>query len=392
MDHANKKYAKARDSEVNPEQHGSWGLGFDSLKLGESFYNYSDVLRDKPKEAQKECIRLAFGQNWGRIEEFVKEYGTEVFLGVDIYTHYNVHTRTNEERHGSVLLAATHWKNVEMVRRVLDAGFDDKGSMNTCCVESVNHHGDDTTILRMILDHGLDPDINTSIEGLVDVQKGTHLMNAVMDGHHINHAIALLDHGANVNRTLLDPKGVVTSALAYSVHYGRHDLCKLFLERGAIPNTSDVDLVYMNCLAVCKGDKVDFGYCSDLAHAIMATFLHLGKPDLDVVEEAHKKWSAKHNDPLIAHITKKYLQGRPFCCVVCEALRAKGRDKLLMCPCRTIAYCSRDCQVKNWKKHKDECQGALNEKGESEAIVKERKITGKGGGGKKGKKGRKKKT
>jgi hypothetical protein len=58
-----------------------------------------------------------------------------------------------------------------------------------------------------------------------------------------------------------------------------------------------------------------------------------------------------------------------------------------MCPCRTIAYCSKECQVKNWKKHKDECQGALNEKGESEAIVKERKITGKRGG-KKGKKGK----
>jgi hypothetical protein len=121
---------------------------------------------------------------------------------------------------------------------------------------------------------------------------------------------------------------------------------------------------------------------------MMATFLHLGKPDQDVVQEEHKKNSAYHHDPVIAHITKQYLQGRPFCCEICEALTAKGRDKLLMCPCRTIAYCSRDCQVKNWKKHKDECQGALNEKGESEAMVKERKITGKGGGGKKGKKGK----
>jgi hypothetical protein len=53
-----------------------------------------------------------------------------------------------------------------------------------------------------------------------------------------------------------------------------------------------------------------------------------------------------------------------------------------MCPCRTIAYCSRDCQVKNWKnKHTDECQGALNDKGESEAMVKERKKTGRGAAG-----------
>ena len=121
---------------------------------------------------------------------------------------------------------------------------------------------------------------------------------------------------------------------------------------------------------------------------MMATFLHLGKPDQDVVQEEHKEVSVFHRDPVIAHITKLYLQGRPFCCEICEALTAKGRDRLLMCPCRTIAYCSRDCQVKNRKKHKDECQGALNEKGESEAIVKERKITGKEGGGKKGKKGK----
>jgi hypothetical protein len=52
-----------------------------------------------------------------------------------------------------------------------------------------------------------------------------------------------------------------------------------------------------------------------------------------------------------------------------------------MCPCRTIAYCSKECQVKNWKKHKDECRGSLNEKGASEAMVKERKKTGKGAAG-----------
>jgi hypothetical protein len=140
---------------------------------------------------------------------------------------------------------------------------------------------------------------------------------------------------------------------------------------------------------------------------MMATFLHLGKPDLDVVEEVHNKLSSIHRDPVIAQITKQYLQGRPFCCEVCEALTARGSDKLLMCPCRTIAYCSKKCQVKNWKKHKDECRGPLNEKGESEAMVKERKKTGKGAsegagaaagahgglakGKKKGKKGRGKK-
>ena len=75
-------------------------------------------------------------------------------------------------------------------------------------------------------------------------------------------------------------------------------------------------------------------------------------------------YSARYGrDPVIAQITKQYLKGRPFCCEVCEALTAKGSDKLLMCPCRTIAYCSRDCQVKNWNKHKVECQGPLNDRG-----------------------------
>ena len=57
---------------------------------------------------------------------------------------------------------------------------------------------------------------------------------------------------------------------------------------------------------------------------------------------------------------------------------AKGRDKLLVCPCRTIAYCSRECQVKHWREHRVQCTGPLNERGESEAMVKKRSKTGKG--------------
>jgi hypothetical protein len=268
----------------------------------------------------------------------------------------------------------------------------------------MREHGANTTILRMLLEHGLDPNMDKQLEGFADESTCTLLMEVATEGFHINHAITLLDHGANVNKTMAGAGGNVVSALEYSIMHGRHDLCKLFLERGAIPTTEDVDSVYCNCLMACKGIHPQ-NLSSDLARAMMVTFLHLGKPDQDVVEEAHKKHSAYHRDPVIAQITKLYIQGRPFCCEVCEALIARGRDRLFMCPCRTIAYCSRDCQVKNWKnKHKDECQGALNDKGESEAMVKERKKTGKGapgaagaadGGGrtgkKKGKKGRGKK-
>ena len=327
-------------------------------------------------EAQQQCIRWAEYEEWDHIKEYAEEYGREVLLGVHNVTHNNIPCQA------SVLQYAAHWKNVEMVKLVLDAGFDDKRAMHHSAVNSMDH-GDNTTILRMLLEHGLDPNMDSQLEGFADVPMCTLLMQVATRGCHINHAITLLDHGANVNKTVVHTDGSVAGALAYSFNNGRHHLCKLFLERGAIPTTNDVDVAYNNCLAACKGIHSQ-NLSSDLARPIMVTFLHLGKPDQDVVEEAHKKHSAHHRDPVIAQITKQYLQGRPFCCEICEALTAKGRDKLLMCPCRTIAYCSRDCQVKNWKKHKDECQGALNEKGESEAIVKERKITGKGRGGKKG--------
>jgi hypothetical protein len=276
-----------------------------------------------------------------------------------------------------------------MVKLVLDAGFDDKIAMHQSALESMHHHGDNTTILRMLLDHGLDPNMDEQLEGFADKPVCTLLEVVATQGCHINHAIALLDHGANVNKTGVSPDGSVNSALSYSINYARHDLCKLFLSRGAIPTTDDVDWAYNNCLGACQGAH-SRNLSSDLARAMMVTFLHLGKPDQDVVKEKHNESSSSFgHDPVIAHITKQYLQGRPFCCNICEALTAEGRDKLLVCPCRTIAYCSRDCQAKNWKKHKDECQGALNAKGESEAIVKERKITGKGGGGKKEKRGKK---
>jgi hypothetical protein len=49
-----------------------------------------------------------------------------------------------------------------------------------------------------------------------------------------------------------------------------------------------------------------------------------------------------------------------------------------MCPCRNVAYCSRECQVKHWREHRVQCTGPLNERGESEAMVKKRSKTGKG--------------
>jgi hypothetical protein len=223
--------------------------------------------------------------------------------------------------------------------------------------------------------HGLDPNMDLQFEGVMD-KSSNLLMDAVFGGH-IDHAIALLDHGANVNKTLVSPWGEVHSPLTFSMGCGgAHDMFRLFLTRGAIPTTNDVYIVLRLCLQACKGEHPSLS--RDVAIKMFATFLHLGKPDSDVVRDRFNLSHPSKRDPTITNITKHYLQGRPFCCSVCEALTAKSRDKLLMCPCRTVAYCSRECQKKHWKKHKVQCRGTLNERGESEAMVKKRSKTGKG--------------
>jgi hypothetical protein len=227
--------------------------------------------------------------------------------------------------------------------------------------------------------HGLDPNMDLRFEGSLEGYSNL-LVSATAMGN-IDQAIALLDHGANVNKMRVQPDGVVVSQLTSTICYGEHDFFRLFLARGAIPTTNDVLNVINACLNACKGLHPRLS--RDGAIKMFTTFLHLGKPDSDVVRDKFNLAPPSNRDPTITNITKHYLQGRPFCCFVCEALTAKERDKLHMCPCRTVAYCSRECQLKHWKKHKVQCTGPLNEKGESEAMVKKRSKTGKGmqGGG-----------
>jgi hypothetical protein len=222
---------------------------------------------------------------------------------------------------------------------------------------------------------GLDPNMDLQVEGLLLEGFSSLLMLAAERGH-IDQAIALLDHGANVNKIMVDLHGLVLSPLTRTMDYGAHDLCRLFLTRGAIPTTNDVYTVFSYCLQACKGEHRRLS--RNVAIKMFTTFLHLGKPDSDVVRDKFNLVPPSYHNPTITNITKHYLQGRPFCCFICEALTAKERDKLLMCPCRNVAYCSRSCQLKHWKEHKVLCTGPLNEKGESEAMVKKRSKTGKG--------------
>jgi hypothetical protein len=305
-----------------------------------------------------------------RIKGYAKEHGPEVLLGV--YTwHFD-----EELKVASVLSIASLVDNVEMVKLTLEAGFDNKEAMYRAARKSMKN-SDNSTILRLLLEHGLDPNMDLRLEGLVEDSNPNLLMLAVVVGH-IDQAKALLDHGANVNKTVVHPAddGRVLSPLTYTMSFGAHDICKLFLTRGAIPTTNDVDNFFGHCLRACKGLHTRLS--RDVAIKMFVTFLHLGKPDSDVVRDRFNLSHPSYRDPTIINITKHYLQGRPFCCFICEALTAKGRDKLLMCPCRNVAYCSRSCQVKHWREHRVQCAGPLNERGESEAMVKKRSKTGKG--------------
>jgi hypothetical protein len=339
------------------------------------------------------CLKWACEQDWDRIKGYAKEHGPEVLLGVYIDVYIGGRTLTDKDSKSlfSVLSIASLRDNVEMVKLILEAGFDNKEGMYMAADISMRN-SDNSTILRLLLEHGLDPNVDPRLEGFV---KGFYnLLMLAAEWGRIDQAIALLDHGANVNKTVVGYGGHVVSPLAFTVTYGAkaHDIVRLFLTRGAIPTTNDVHYVFGHCLRACKGEKprtLGPRTCRDVAIKMFVTFLHLGKPDSDVVQEKFNSCHPSIHDPTITNITKHYLQGHPFCCFVCEALTAKERDnKLHMCPCRTVAYCSRSCQLKHWREHKVQCTGPLNERGESEAMVKGRHKTGKGAA--KGKKGKKK--
>jgi hypothetical protein len=312
------------------------------------------------------CINWALDQDWDRIKGYSKEHGPEVLFGIVV-------KHDDEKRKvASVLSLASQYDNVEMVKLTLEAGFNNKEAMYSAASWAIDTSN--STILSLLLEHGLDPNMDLRVEGLME--DFTNLLMLAAIGGHIDNAVALLDHGANVNKTMVNPDGRVHSPLTGAFGCRAHDIFRLFLTRGAIPTTNDVYNVSGLCIYACKGEHPELS--RDVAIKMFTTFLHLGKPDSDVVRDKLDSFEPSYRDPTITNITKHYLQGRPFCCFICEALTAKERDKLLMCPCRNVAYCSRSCQLKHWKKHKVQCTGPLNERGESEAMVKKRSKTGKG--------------
>ena len=76
------------------------------------------------------------------------------------------------------------------------------------------------------------------------------------------------------------------------------------------------------------------------------------------VEEKHLRSAIAnprlHPAPLA--VLQKVLASKPAWCEVCSAIM-----NLKLCKCVSVAYCSKDCQLADWKKHKLVCAGKVKE-------------------------------
>jgi hypothetical protein len=100
---------------------------------------------DDMTDSQQLCVSWAEHQDWDRIKGYAKEHGPEVLLGVYL----------EKDTVWSVLTKASRHDNVEMVKLTLEAGFDNKEAMYTAAMMSIKN-SDNSTILRLLLEHGLD--------------------------------------------------------------------------------------------------------------------------------------------------------------------------------------------------------------------------------------------
>ena len=131
-----------------------------------------------------------------------------------------------------------------------------------------------------------------------------------------------------------------------------------------------------------------------------ARLLFKGRPTRATVQHCQQYMRSKayvhaggSKEPL-PYMTK-YLSSTPFCCNRCEAISGgKTPVTLNLCAkCKSVMYCSRECQVADWKEHKPICRGEKKplaiEGGYAEGAL---AVNGTGGSpNKKGKKQKKKK-
>ena len=128
----------------------------DSQSEVQSSHNSSETTNmavsswDDLTDVEQLGLKWAGEQDWDRIKGYAKEHGPEVLLGV-----YKEHVDDEEWMIVSVLYFASRHDNVEMVKLTLDAGFDNKEAMYFSASMSMKK-SDNSTILRLLLEHGLD--------------------------------------------------------------------------------------------------------------------------------------------------------------------------------------------------------------------------------------------
>ena len=54
----------------------------------------------------------------------------------------------------------------------------------------------------------------------------------------------------------------------------------------------------------------------------------------------------------IGHLSAKTLQGHIETITIDKTICVCGKIPKKICPCNTVKYCSKECQLKDWSKHK----------------------------------------
>jgi ankyrin repeat protein len=163
-------------------------------------------------------------------------------------------------------------------------------------------------VIRALAEHGAD--LNTPAE------KGfTPVYSAAYEGH-VDAIKVLVAHGANVNT----PTGDGGTPVLVAAQEGRTDVIKLLYKLGA-------------------NMKPDSAY--------------LSMKQLAQLDENNK--ALQLIDKILAKMTRE-----------CECCGSSSKRLKVCSNCEMVRYCSRQCQVQDYKKHKKECHVKVNTTSEEE--------------------------
>jgi hypothetical protein len=106
--------------------------------------------------------------------------------------------------------------------------------------------------------------------------------------------------------------------------------------------------------------------CATFPTRTKALAMFLKHPDMKMshVEEVIFRLSGmREHEPFRKSCDKALIMlvqmrdGKPFCCEVCGETKDSMHRALMLCSvCSKVAYCSRDCQMEDWKRHKVNCK------------------------------------